>query len=352
MPDVDLLEAPVVAKPDATPAPTPTAQPTPTADKGTQVAATGAVLSPVAKGDVTKAPVTSDPAKGKAETDGGDADDLDFEDEAEGDAKPQASWPEDWREKLAGTDDKWLKELKRFTSPETFAKSQRSLRQKLSSGEYKRAAMPENATEDEKAEWRKENQIPDKPEDYGIPEVKGHEWSDVDKTIAQDFLADLHAAGTPKPIADQALKWYAKFQQRQIEGRSELDRQNVAAREDALRAEWGPGDYRPHVTLAREMFQDENFMPAGLREALADARTSQGARLIHNPDFVRFLAQQGLERRGTAGLISGEQGARMTGRADEIRRIMREDYDRYVREDLGAELIQITEKTSGGGRSR
>mgnify|MGYP001569179510 FL=1 len=275
-------------------------------------------------------------------------DELGFGKEPEGDAKPQASWPDDWREKIAGGDAKFLGQLKRFTSFEAYAKSTKSLREKLSSGEYKRAGLPEDATEDEKAEWRKENGIPDKPEDYGIPEVKGHQWSDVDKTIAGDFLKDLHAADTPKPQAEAALKWYAKFQTQQAEARADLDRQSQMEREDALRAEWGPQDFRPHIKLAKDTFQDDEFISPDLRTALAGARTADGRRLILHPDFTRFLAERGLERRGPAGLIGGEQGARMGGRIDEIRKIMNTDLDRYYSEGLDKEMAELQEKVATG----
>lgn len=342
--------APVVTK-DAAAAPVaaPKERAEPRARATRTAKSTEPAAAPVAKPDAT-APAADATDDGADDGDDGE-DELGFGKEPDGDAKPQASWPDDWREKIAGGDAKFLGQLKRFTSFEAYAKSTKSLREKLSSGEYKRAGLPEDATEDEKAEWRKENGIPDKPEDYGIPEVKGHQWSEVDKTIAGDFLKDLHAAGTPKPIAEQALKWYAKFQTQQAEARADLDRQAQIEREDALRAEWGPQDYRPHIKLAKDTFQDDEFISPDLRSALAGARTADGRRLILHPDFTRFLAERGLERRGPAGLIGGEQGARMGGRIDEIKKIMSTDLDRYYNEGLDKELLELTEKVSSG-RSR
>lgn len=340
MPD-DLLEAPAR-----------TAEAPAGGDGGDTAIAERPAPAPVdGKGKADPAPTdrtgrTADPAKAtpaKAGDDESDDDDgLDIDDEDGG--KAPATWPEDWREKLAGTDDKWLKELKRFTSPETFAKSQRALRQKLSSGEYKRAALPADATDAEKAEWRKENDIPDKPEDYGVPEIKGYEWGESDTAIAGDFLSALHAANTPKPVAEAALKWYAKFQTQQVESRAEADRHYASAREDALRAEWGPGDYRPHVNLAKQMFNDDAFIGKDLREAFGEARMPGGMRLTHHPDFIRFLATQGLEKKGTAGLISGEQGVRMGSRLDEIKKIRDTDIDRYYSDGLDKEYADINEK--------
>lgn len=279
-------------------------------------------------------------------------DELGFGDEDEdGNPKGPATWPDDWREKLAGNNEKLGKRLARFASPEALLKSWQSLEQKLSSGEYKRAALPADASDEEKAEWRQANGIPDKPDGYQFPTIKGHEWSDDDKAIAGEFLAELHAANTPQPVAQAALGWYAKFQQQAVERRARQDRADIEAREDALRTEWGPKDFRPHIKLAKDTFQDDEFMPAELRTAIAGARTEDGRRLIYLPEFTRFLAEHGLERRGPAGLISGEQGARMGSRVDEIRRVLATDRDRYYSEGLDKELADLMEKMESG-RSR
>lgn len=367
MADVDILEAPVApaggAATDASQTSTGTqaagtgSQQTQAADKSTettassaQTTATDTAQSRSGRRSTAAAPSGDKPATtDAAAADGTATDDLDFDD-GEGDGKAPAAWPDDWRQRLAGNDPKWLKELERFTSFETFAKSQRALRQKLSSGEYKRAQLPENATDAEKTEWRKENGIPEKPEEYGLPEVKGHQWTEADTPIVNDFLTTLHAAGTPKPIAEQALRWYAGFQQQQAEMRSQIDRQAVEEREDALRADWGR-EYRAHVNLARETIQDDTFISPDLRQALASARMADGRRLIHHPDFTRFLAEQGLSRRGPGGLVSGEQGARMGSRLDEINKIMATDIDKYYQDGLDKERLELMEKM-GSARSR
>ena len=277
------------------------------------------------------------------ESDDGDgsADDDLFDDESG--KKGTVEWPDDWREKIAGDDPKFMKRLQRFTSFDAFVKSQRALEAKLSSGEYKRA-LPEDATEEEKAQWRSENGIPDKPDAYEFPTIKGHEWSDTDRAIATEFLADLHAADTPAPIAQAALSWYAKFQQQQAEKIAEIDRVDKEAREDALRSEYAPGEYRAHLKLARDMLNDDDFISPDLRQALASARTADGRRLLLHPDLTRFLAERGLEKRGGAGLISGEAGARIGSRIEEIKKIMADDIDTYYAKGLDRELAELQAK--------
>jgi len=303
--------------------------------------------------------VTADPAKpddravAKAPADAdagdeGDDDGLGLADGEDGKVAP-ANWPDDWREKMAGGDEKLLKELKRFASVDTWAKSQRALRQKLSSGEYKRATLPEDATDEEKAQWRKDNGIPDSPEGYTIPQIKGHEWSDVDKPIVNEFLKDLHAAGTPQPQAEAALKWYAKFQQDQAATRTERERHAQMEREDALRAEWGT-DYRAQVNLANRAWKDDSLISPALRQALAVARDPNGVPLRFHPDLTRLMVQLGMQTYGSAGLISGEQGARMGSRIDEIKKIMNTDLDKYYADGLDKEYRELQEKMEGSNR--
>lgn len=318
----------------------------PARGRGGRKPAAAKVTDPAPAADKTPAPkptakdTTSTDDDGDGETEGNADDDL-FDDE--GGKKGTVEWPEDWREKIAGDDPKFMKRLQRFTSFDAFVKSQRALEAKLSSGEYKRA-LPEDATEEEKAQWRSENGIPDKPDAYEFPTIKGHEWSDADKAIATEFLADLHAANTPTPIAQAALGWYAKFQQKQAERIAEIDRADKEAREDALRSEYAPGEYRAHLKLARDMLNDDDFISPDLRQALASARTADGRRLLLHPDLTRFLAERGLEKRGGAGLISGETGARIGSRIEEIKRVMANDIDKYYSDGLDKELAELQAK--------
>lgn len=299
------------------------------------------------KADPAAAKGEQKPAAGKAPGPDGE---LGFDEENEdGSPKAPADWPDDWREKLSAGNEKLAKRLARFSSPEALLKSWQSLEQKLSSGEFKRQ-LAADASDEEKAAWRAENGIPDKPEGYELPTIKGHEWSDVDKTIANGFLADLHAADAPAPVAQAALTWYAKFQQQRAEAMADQDRLDIESREDALRAKRAPGDYRAHTRLAKDVFQDEEFMTASLRNAIAGARTADGRRLLYHPDLTEFLIERGLERR-PGGLITGEQGARMGGRIDEIKKIMASDLDRYYAEGLDKELLELTEKV-GSARGR
>lgn len=364
-PDTDLMDAPTLDAADAVVAPESVAKADPGADKAAapvERPATDKTAEPIekdaaaapAKGKArakADAPADAKPAAKTTSTKGTPTEDdpLGLE-EDDGDARPQAAWPDDWREKMADGDEKLLKELKRFTSVEAYAKSQRALRQKLSSGEYKRVALPENATPEEKAAWRAENDIPEKPEDYGYPEIKGFEWNDADKTVANGFLAHMHEGNLSKAQAQHMLSLYPRMKAVNEERVAELNRMAAEAREDALRTEWGPKDYRPHIKLANDTYRDDEFVSPGLRDALSQAIMPDGTRLILNPELTRFFAERGLERRGPGGLITGEQGAQIGSRIDEIKKIRATDIDKYYADGLDSELLELTQKQEATGR--
>lgn len=288
------------------------------------------------------------------ENDGSDA-------EADGDkaakpAKDAGAWPEDWREKFAGGDEKLLKRLARFQSPEGFVKSYKALEQKLSSGEFKRA-LPEDATPEQKAIWRKENGIPEKPDEYAPPKITGHEWTEADKPVLASFAEVALEADLPKAAFEKVTAWYAGVVQAQKEAQTEIDRADRMNLEDQLRTKW-QGDYRPTLTLISRLMKDTEALPAGLGERIATARTADGHRLINTPEMISFLAEMARDRYGEGAMIRGEQAKALGERKHEIEKIMREDINRYYREKnadgktLEAEYREILSRENGGGGRR
>ncbi len=79
----------------------------------------------------------------------------------------KTAWGEDWREKLAKGDEKKLKSLQRFASPEALTDSYMSAAERIRSGELK-TVLPKDAKPEELAAWRKENGIPETPDKYDL----------------------------------------------------------------------------------------------------------------------------------------------------------------------------------------
>src|SRR3990167_10834065 len=255
---------------------------------------------------------------------------------------PPATWPDDWRGRLAGKDADALKRLNRFQSPEGVYKSWRSLEQRLSAGEIK-SALPKDASDEQVAEWRKENGLPEKPDGYQLTRVIGHEWSDADKPMLEGFLAEAHAGNFNQAQVDQALTWYAKQQDQMETQRYESDVQAKQSREDTLRTEWGP-EFRGNIGLLRRYIESD--VPDSGGAALLSARLEDGSRLIDQPWFAKWVVGLARDEHGDSSFVGGEGGvASGANRKAEIERIMADDFPRYQKDKaMQKEYYALTER--------
>lgn len=182
--------------------------------------------------------------------------------------------------------DKLTKLVKRFNTLPDAVKALREAQRKISSGELK-APLAKNATPEQVAEWRKENGIPEKPEDYKIELPKGVVLGDADKPIVDGFVKAMHEKNTPPDVVNAAVAWYVQSQEERLQAMAESDKQYRAAMEDTLREEWGT-DFRANKDGVEAMVGQ---WPEDVRKALLTARTGEGF-LIEHPGVMRALADQ------------------------------------------------------------
>ena len=234
----------------------------------------------------------------------------------DGDGQPAAApadWPDDWREKLAGDDTKLLATLKRFTSPKTFSESYFALKQKLSSGEYQKK-LAGDATDEQKAEWRKENGIPDKAEDYDTTLGDGLVIGEHDKPLVNEFLSSMHAANAQPEAVKAALSTYYKLVEQQTAARADADALGRTEAEDALRTEWG-NDYRKNVNAAFSLL---DVAPAGVKDRLMNGRLADGTPIGNDPGVLKFLAGLAREVNPLGTVVPGAGANATSAIADEI----------------------------------
>ena len=222
-----------------------------------------------------------------------------------------ADWPEDWREKIAGGDDKLLNELKRTTSPEAWGKRFLSLRQKASEAP---SPFPAEGSDEDKAKWRKANNIPQEAKGYleGLPtdvKIPEHDQAFVDRIVgaAHEINADpgtvqsmIQAYYTMEAETDQALR--------------ELNDQTLGETNDALHAEWGP-DYRPNIGTLKTWLSK---LPDGVGEMIEQARGADGLPLLSNVSFVRAFADMARKEMPFHKVVPGTSGDPMQSINDEI----------------------------------
>jgi hypothetical protein len=197
---------------------------------------------------------TIDQTQGGAADTGGGADTGaglgSLAEDAGGEPAAPADWPTDWRERLAGKDDGFGKLLKRFTSPENFAKAYTGLQKKLSTAPTV-PTLPENATEEQVAEYRKAIGVPETPDGYGVafaPEVQA---DDRLNTMLQSYLSFAHERNLPPSAVKAAVEWQQGEIIRQREEQTAAAARERARVQQELRREYG-ADFKRNLGLADE----------------------------------------------------------------------------------------------------
>lgn len=287
---------------------------------------------------------------------------FDKDDGAIKDPEPKTgAFPEDWREQLAGGDEKLLGELKRFKSPKSVVDSWASGRQKIRSGELK-STLPPDADDATKAAWRKEHGLPEKAEDYVYTPPKGMEnfkLDDAGKERIGELQKSFFESGATKQTWDKAVEWYNQQVLDAAEETVARDAADMDAFEDAFRTEMGM-NFRPAVK------QIDTFLVAELGEDLAsdiyNARLPDGTLLGNNIGVMRFISKMA-DHAGTELIDPGQPrtGVSIDQEIAEIEQIMSTNNAQYyngIAPNSGGktyqnrllELYEIKERRSGRRR--
>lgn len=238
-----------------------------------------------------------------------------------------ADWPDDWRNKFAGEDKAHLKQLERFASPNDVFKSYRALQARISSGELK-SALPKDQTPEALATWRKENGIPEKPEEYDLALDDGLVIGEQDKPLVGEFLNEMHAANASPAAVKSALSAYYKLVAKQQAELIEADSNFRDESETALREEWG-GEFRKNVNLVTNLLASA---PEDVRLKIEAGRTPEGRKLGDDPAVLRWLANLSREVNPAATVVPGSgnnSGAAIDDEISTIEKAMGDQSSEY-----------------------
>ncbi|MHB0965505.1 MAG: hypothetical protein ACYC36_03535 [Bellilinea sp.] len=223
-----------------------------------------------------------------------------------------------WRQEIAGDNHEALKTLERFNSPKALWESYTALRQKVSSGELKASTpFPDKGTPEQQAEWRAEQGLPSKPEEYALKLPEGLVIGDADKPVVDGYLKAALDANIPADQVSASLAWYFEERERKMEEQSAADAALRKESEDALRGEWGT-DYRANLNRIDGVL---SIAPEGFKERFMGARLADGKALGNDPDALRFLADLARQLNPTSTLVPGDQGQQLTNIESEISKI-------------------------------
>ena len=240
-------------------------------------------------------------------------------------AAPQ-DWPDDWRTKLAGGDEKTLKKLERFNSVNDVVKWAQNLEKKMSSGEFKQA-LDEDATEEEIKQWREQNGIPESPNGYDL-DVDGLVVGEDDKPFLDEFLKEAHESNMPNEMVQKVVAWHYQNIEQQKEAMAEADADFQAEAQQSLREEWG-GEYKQNINQIKNLL---STAPEGIEERLLGGRTADGKVVGNDPETLKWLSGLARQINPVATVVPGAGANQASAVQDEISQIettMRTEPDKY-----------------------
>lgn len=235
-----------------------------------------------------------------------------------------ATWPEDWRAQLAGSDEKVLKRLERFASFNDVWKSFQHIEKKMSSGD-KSSEPP--AEPEALAVWRTEHGLPADPKGY-YEKMGDLIIGDDDKARADLFFGVAHEANLPPDAAKKLVTWSYQYEEQLLAERLEQDEAVKQEGMQTLLAEWG-NEYKGNLNAINGVL---DMFPADAKAAMLDARDENGDPIMSNPEILRgFVMLANEVNPGHTLLPAGMSGGlnSIESQIQEILNVMRIDRARY-----------------------
>lgn len=272
-----------------------------------------------------------------------------LDDKSESPASP-ADFPSDWREKLAGDDEKYLNKLKRFSSPQDYSKSYREM-EKIASSQKK--GLPDNPTPEQVAQYRKDNGIPEKASDYDLKFDDGLIVGEEDKEQVNVFLEDMHKQNTPPAQVKSAIASYLRIRDAQAAEFAKNESMHKNETVEALRQEWGP-EYQANRNMVVAFLDKQGD---GIGDMLKNARDASGRALLNTPQFAKWVANMAREvdPQSTIAHMTGGTGVSAQERIEQIQKIIRDEPERYYKGAEGQKLQDEMSKLSAfkhGGKGK
>jgi len=261
--------------------------------------------------------------------------------ETESDDDAQKAWySDDWRAKIAGDDEKVMKQLERFSDPASAIKNGIAANQKIRSGEFKQP-LSDEPSDEELAEYRADNGVPETAEAYAIEFPEDIPMTDSETKVFDDLKVMFHDKNVPQGTMDIVSNALVEFKRNEMAEMVETWNRGKEETEDHFRVELG-AEYRGGMknadVMAVKMFGDT-------APDMMEALMPDGTKLGSNKVFIKALIDASYDKYGATGEhIPGDGGESLGARKDEIMKIMKTDIVKYRREGLASELKEILER--------
>ena len=223
------------------------------------------------------------------------------------DATPPAAWfdsaPEDWRQQLAGEDEKRLNQLSRITDVKSFAESYFNAQDKIRSGETSNG-LPDNPTDEQMNAYREANNIPATVEDYSLALDEGLVLGEADERIMGDVYKVAHENNVSNDVVSQLTNAMLKGRDQEEHAIQQQDGLDLQTADRQMRDTWGQ-DYEMNKNLIRGVL---NGLPETVKDEFASARLANGQAVFNSPEMMNFFADAARAMNPSATVVPAGTG--------------------------------------------
>lgn len=220
---------------------------------------------------------------------------------------------DNWREKIAGDDQKALARLQRFPDVGSVFKSFRELEGKLSSGQFKQP-LPENPSPEQLAEYRQANGIPEKASDYNIELSDGLVIGEADRPLIDGILEAAHAVNASPQVVNAIVDEYYHMREEMVAAAQAKDEADKATFVETLRGELG-GNFRSEMVAINNLIQ---MAPDGVGDLIMTARLADGSVLGNNIQVAKWLSGIARELNPAGTVVPNSGGDQLGSIKDQI----------------------------------
>ena len=233
---------------------------------------------------------------------------------------PEAAPANDWaatRAKIAGTDEKLLKQLSRYGTLDEALKAGLSAQEKIAKT---RATRPgKDASPEELAAYREANGIPESPDGYEIDLPNGIVLGEADQPYVDEFLKIAHSHHLPPETANAIAATQLELREKDIAARAQADKESSVNAYETLSKpeEWG-SELKLNLNMIRGLLDGA---PPGVKENLEASRAADGTPLGNHVPTLKWLASLAREANPIATVVPGSGSNAQQAMESEISKI-------------------------------
>jgi hypothetical protein len=200
--------------------------------------------------------------------------------------------------------------------------------------------MPENATDEQKVAWRKENGLPENADGY-VAKVElpnGQVFGEADKPIIAALSGVALEQNVPPGAFNGIVAKYFEIQDQQRQARIAADNSFHDNAVSTLTQAWGDADYKRNTTMIGNLLT--STFPADFVPLLSGARLADGTLLADHPVYLKGLADQARKIVPVTTMIqpNSDAAATMSTRKAEIEKLMGDRSSAYWRGPTSAAM--------------